>query len=942
MRKTSTRGRPLPALPNSKPLPPSHQDVDTGQTGTQQRREPYARTDIGTYSQLPGTVGFVGNQKYGRGTLQQGKVQERTILYYEAREKYPGTYESHYYSNNVGHFTEEEDINDQRQASQQSGHGGQPTAEDTDKTGRNGARLLENPMYVPGVSRQDDGERTILSYEAREKYPGTYESHYYSDNVGHYTEEEDINDQRQASQQSGHGGQPTAEDTDKTGRNGARLLENPMYVPGVLRQDDGGPSASYFREEETEETSPGTKQLHVNDEYHCIDDDEITNPRQASQQSEHGGRSTAKDTDRTGHDCARLLENPMYATGVSRPDDGGPSASSFREEETKEESPTGGDVNHDILDDEITNPRQASQQSGHGGQPTAEDTDKTGRNGAGLLENPMYVSGVLRQDDGDDIDAADCCVFPRNFDVKSHRSFVILLVTIAIVVAAAIGAGVGHGLVKFLTTVQETHPPTLNSSLERSDTSSRPVSPFPATPTGSTLANKSGNLSLLTVATEDSANTTASLLSKTTDGVTMPETFSTDLETRVYPQTGTAKTVAPETTANVLTKYVERTEFDQLQKTTKQRPLTTHEGWLIRDSSWVVGSTSTPLVTYDAAKALDGDTGTYWNSHNTHRRYKSWYITFNLTVPQTLTGIAVNNYGDTVHDIAAFTLQKSQVGSPYNWENVVSVTNVQGGIAHRQEFGGFWGTAQYWNFLITRTHSGWQPWLRELNFLGSSAGANIALGKSAFQTTTFYDVNGVASHAVDGNTDTSYGSGSCTHTANTPGEDNPTWWVDLGQSYVIGRVAIFNRQDCCSERINPFNIHIGDSDQVSTNPRCGGDHQIDVSQPSISVSCQGVVGRYVSVRLPGSSRILTLCEVQLVSQPKAFRKAKLACKAEGATLAMPKTKELDLALRRLVKRSGSNSVYWIGLEEDGSGWKWVDGTRLGHYQVCVLCTRAIT
>ncbi|XP_035676015.1 pentraxin fusion protein-like [Branchiostoma floridae] len=79
----------------------------------------------------------------------------------------------------------------------------------------------------------------------------------------------------------------------------------------------------------------------------------------------------------------------------------------------------------------------------------------------------------------------------------------------------------------------------------------------------------------------------------------------------------------------------------------------------------------------------------------------------------------------------------------------------------------------------------------------------------------------------------------------------------------IYSVVIFNRQDCCSERLNPFNIHIGDSDQVSTNPQCGGDLQIDVSHPSISVSCPGMRGRYVGVRLPGSSRILALCEVQV-------------------------------------------------------------------------------
>ncbi|XP_078603365.1 CUB and sushi domain-containing protein 3-like [Branchiostoma floridae x Branchiostoma japonicum] len=148
---------------------------------------------------------------------------------------------------------------------------------------------------------------------------------------------------------------------------------------------------------------------------------------------------------------------------------------------------------------------------------------------------------------------------------------------------------------------------------------------------------------------------------------------------------------------------------------------------LPQDPSWVVDSAGTPWVdngvTYDAAKALDGDTGTYWNPQDTSQYYKNWYIDMDLTVPQTLTRIAVNNYGDTTHDIAEFTLQKSQVGSPYSWEDVVSVDNVQGGTNQSQEFGGFQGTARYWRFIITRTHSGYQPYLTELNLYGISSGA---------------------------------------------------------------------------------------------------------------------------------------------------------------------------------------------------------------------------
>ncbi|KAI8491011.1 hypothetical protein Bbelb_314300 [Branchiostoma belcheri] len=136
---------------------------------------------------------------------------------------------------------------------------------------------------------------------------------------------------------------------------------------------------------------------------------------------------------------------------------------------------------------------------------------------------------------------------------------------------------------------------------------------------------------------------------------------------------------------------------------------------------------------------------------------------------------------------------------------------------------------------------------------------NVALGKRASQTST--SSGGVANHAVDGNTDGRWDVGSCTHTIEVT--SNPTWWVDLGHPYQIDRLVIFNRQDCCKERLNPFNIHIGDSDQVSTNPKCGGDHQINVNHQFISVRCQPMRGRYVGVRLPGQSRVLTLCEVQV-------------------------------------------------------------------------------
>ncbi|KAI8498314.1 hypothetical protein Bbelb_242580 [Branchiostoma belcheri] len=89
---------------------------------------------------------------------------------------------------------------------------------------------------------------------------------------------------------------------------------------------------------------------------------------------------------------------------------------------------------------------------------------------------------------------------------------------------------------------------------------------------------------------------------------------------------------------------------------------------------------------------------------------------------------------------------------------------------------------------------------------------NVAMGKTAYQSSTG---TGPASRAVDGITDGDFESSSCSHTKLDTGEPYPSWWVDLGQPMQIGRVVIWNRMDCCSDRINDFNIHIGNNTQVS-------------------------------------------------------------------------------------------------------------------------------
>ncbi|CAH1239959.1 CLEC4M [Branchiostoma lanceolatum] len=71
--------------------------------------------------------------------------------------------------------------------------------------------------------------------------------------------------------------------------------------------------------------------------------------------------------------------------------------------------------------------------------------------------------------------------------------------------------------------------------------------------------------------------------------------------------------------------------------------------------------------------------------------------------------------------------------------------------------------------------------------------------------------------------------------------------------------------------------------------------------------------------------------IRLASEEKSHGDALTACQEEGATLAMPKTEELDVALRDLVKTEGGNEDHWIGgmKKRTRATWQWVDESQLG-------------
>ncbi|XP_070577193.1 uncharacterized protein [Ptychodera flava] len=146
---------------------------------------------------------------------------------------------------------------------------------------------------------------------------------------------------------------------------------------------------------------------------------------------------------------------------------------------------------------------------------------------------------------------------------------------------------------------------------------------------------------------------------------------------------------------------------------------------------------------------------------------------------------------------------------------------------------------------------------------------NEAVGSPATQSSKKGGAK--AGRAVDGNADGDMAKGkSCSKTSE---EDNPWWMVDLGRSTNVYVVTITNRQDCCSDELIGAEVRVGDSANFEDNPVCGARvSAADIGKPTIEIICacgEPMVGRHVSVQLPGVSGSLTLCEVNVGGIPIA-------------------------------------------------------------------------
>jgi hypothetical protein len=96
---------------------------------------------------------------------------------------------------------------------------------------------------------------------------------------------------------------------------------------------------------------------------------------------------------------------------------------------------------------------------------------------------------------------------------------------------------------------------------------------------------------------------------------------------------------------------------------------------------------------------------------------------------------------------------------------------------------------------------------------------NLALNRHSWQSSDLSGYDAGAAKANDGNQSGNFWDESVTHTEpgatfNVAGVTGQWWAVDLGSERVVNKVKIFNRTDCCSERLTNFKVLAWNSSEL--------------------------------------------------------------------------------------------------------------------------------
>jgi hypothetical protein len=138
---------------------------------------------------------------------------------------------------------------------------------------------------------------------------------------------------------------------------------------------------------------------------------------------------------------------------------------------------------------------------------------------------------------------------------------------------------------------------------------------------------------------------------------------------------------------------------------------------------------------------------------------------------------------------------------------------------------------------------------------GLAGSPDLALGKTATQSSEAY--GGSPSRVVDGDTNGVFGNNSVSHTDLNP---NAWWQVDLGGTSPLTSINVWNRTDCCADRLNDFWVFTSPTpfdtsltpQQQAARPGVWSSHQTGTAGTVTTVR-PGTPGRYVMVQLNGTN-----------------------------------------------------------------------------------------
>lgn len=167
--------------------------------------------------------------------------------------------------------------------------------------------------------------------------------------------------------------------------------------------------------------------------------------------------------------------------------------------------------------------------------------------------------------------------------------------------------------------------------------------------------------------------------------------------------------------------------------------------------------------------------------------------------------------------------------------------------------------------------------------LCAAAPINVALssnGGVATQSSTYLPVpGGDADNAIDGDTNGNwnFGDPASNTLSHTESEPNAWWKVAFNAPYFISSIDLFNRTDCCADRLNNFSVFLYDAANVQVWSSPG--KSIIWPQSSTTLAVNSVLASSLKVQLDGTN-YLHLAEVQVMGDRS------LAAVPEPATYAM--------------------------------------------------------